>query len=381
MPVRIYMPALWLFLLIFPGQNTVLYSQETGWLVPPGGRRTDCQSDNPRQSRLDLLVDSVAQGFMQNTLNTGLSIGLYTDGVTYFYNYGETRTPGGALPSNTTVYQLGALSTSFCGLLLAMAVTEKKIGPEDDIRKYLPGKYPGLVFERQPVRVRHLAHHSSGLPSLPADLTAQPGYDSLNPYKHYGQDKILEYLKRLELKKTPGTECEYSGLGIAVLGLILETVYQQPLESLIREKICRRIGMEYTAAGSSGFPPALLAQGYNAEGDPTPAWDLGAFAAAGGLSSCTADLLNYLSYHAEEKDTAAVLSHQVVFHGRQSMALGWFVKQNGAQPPWYWHNGGTFGFTGFMGFIRKKRVALIILANSATHLDHIGITLLNDLQR
>lgn len=342
-------------------------------------KREHYQSDNARRSRLDQLVDSAVSRFMRNPVNSAISIGVSQRGNSHFYNYGEIRKGNGQLPDRQTVYETGALTTTFCGLLLANAVQENKIRLEEDIRTYLPGEYPQLVFGKHPVLVKHLATHTSGLPRIPEDLDIQPGYDSLNPYKHYTRNMILTYLKTVKPVREPGTICEYGIYGIALLGIILENVYGMPFDVLVKSKISGAAGLRSTPAERE--LTTNRAQGYNMYGDSTVAWDLGGFEAAGGLSSTAEDLLLYLDYNKAEKDAATRLAHKITFSGRETLGLTWFIKTTKQGNTLVWHNGGTYGFTGFIGYIKEKDCAVIILANSATQLDYIGIAILNYLQK
>lgn len=338
-------------------------------------------SDNPKQSELDKLVDASLVSYMQSPQNCGVSIGIVKDGVTYFYNYGEVKRDSKKIPDKSSVYELGAISTTFCGLLLAKAIQEGKLKSEDDIRKYLPWKYPELTYHKSPIRIKHLVNHTSGLPVIPENLSLQAKYDSLNPYKNYTREQLFEYLKVVKIKQEPGSVCNYSNLGITLLGLILEGIYTKSFDELVKEKICIQFNMEHSFVNLTQIQRDFLTQGYNGEGEFTPAWDLGIFAAAGGLHSSTEDMLRYLDYQLSERDAAVKMSHQPSFIGRESLGFAWFIKRTKSGNTLYWHNGATFGFRSFCGFIKEKNCSVIILSNSAMDVDFIGITLLNYLQQ
>lgn len=338
-------------------------------------------SDNKKQTALDSLIDDNVYKFMQNPQNCGISIGIAINGVNYFYNYGEAKRNTKATTTQNTIYEIGSVTATFCGILLAKAVTENKLKLTDDIRKYIPRTYPDLIFDKTFIQLQHLANHTSGLPAIPDNMEQQAGYDPLNPYKHYDRQKIYDYLTAVHLSSEPGTVCEYSSLGIALLGIILETVYQKPFEDLVLEKICLPNQMGSTGIHLSARQSGSLAFGYNQNGGPTPAWDLGEFDAAGGLRSTTADMLKYLNFNLQEKDEAVKLSHKPTFSGRQTLGLGWFIKKTKQGNTFTWHNGATFGFSSLCGFVKEKDCSLVILANSATNMDYIGIAILNYLQQ
>lgn len=343
-------------------------------------KRQSYLAANPKLSDLDLLVDSMVKSFMQSPQNCGLSIGISKNGNTYFYNYGEIKRDSKKLPDQNTLYEIGSVTKTFCGLLLANAVIEKKIKLDDDIRKYLSGKYPSLMYNKRPIHISDLANHTSGLPRVPLNLMQQPGFDSLNPYQNYKKQQIFDYLKTLKLTREPGTVCDYSNLGMALLGVILEDVYGKSFEELIKEKICDKNGMSNTTIQLNGDQLSRFAEGYTDEGLNTPHWDLGAFVAAGAIRSTSEDMLKYLTYNLEEKDAVAQLVHKITFNNKETVALSWFLKKTKAANTLIWHNGATYGFSSFCGFIKEKNCSVVILSNSGTNVDYIGIALLNYLQ-
>jgi CubicO group peptidase (beta-lactamase class C family) len=52
----------------------------------------------------------------------GLSIGIIKDGKTHAYNFGTTEKGKDWLPTQNTVYEIGAISKTFTGTLLAEAI-------------------------------------------------------------------------------------------------------------------------------------------------------------------------------------------------------------------------------------------------------------------
>lgn len=347
--------------------------------APSKSVNDDIISDNKNRSPIDSVVNLVASKFIRNGDNCGLSIGISINGEHYYYNYGEIRRNSKILPSNETIYEIGSMSKTFCGLLLAQAVSEKKIDLEDDVRKYLPGKYPQLEDGKNFIRIKHLVTHSSGLPRIPSDLLTKKGFDSLNPYKHYTREDILAFLKDVQLETEPGTVFEYSNLGMAVLGIILERIYKLPFDQLVKEKICVPIQMTSTGVMLSPEQLSRFADGYNAAGQQTPHWDLEAFSAAGALRSTTSDMLKYLDYNAIEGDESTKLAHKVIYNNREKIAMSWFVKNAGGLDTEYWHNGATFGSGSFEAFLKEKKYAVVVLANSSTSVDFIGIAIIKHL--
>jgi len=348
----------------------------------PKTKRLEYLSDNKDSTSLDSIIDKLVKDYMQSPQNCGLSIGVYTEGKKYYYNYGELKRNTGTLPTENTIYEIGSLTKVFCGLLLAQAITEKEVNADDDIRLFLPVyNYKNLQVGETPIRLIHLANHSSGLPTSPENLNAQRDYDPLNPYKNYNKEMIFNYLKNVKLETEPGRINEYSTLGMALLGIILEKVYNKSFEELVIEKICKPNGLESTAIKLSTEQQSKFATGYNSNGRATPYWDLGDMAAAGGLKSSTKDMLAFLENNLLEKNEAIKLSTQTTYNKGEEVAMGWHILKTKPGNRLVWHNGGTFGFSGFIGFIKEKKCAVVVLSNSGSMVDYISLGILKYLQQ
>jgi CubicO group peptidase (beta-lactamase class C family) len=344
-------------------------------------KREKFLSDNKKQNRLDSVADKVLSEFMADPKACGVSVAVFKNGKEHFYNYGETKRNSEQLPSSNTIYEIGSISKTFCGILLAKAVQENKIKLEDDIRNYLPGKYPDLSYNGVPIRVKNLVNHTCALPKIPEDMMSQPGFDPLDPYKHYTKQMVYNYLKTVKLTEEPGTSCKYSNFGMGLLGIILEEVYKKPFESLVKEKICNPAHMISTGINLDPEQSTRFAEGYNEEGAATPHWDLGALPAAGALRSTSRDMLAYTKYNLDEKDSAVKLSHELTYKGRENVAMAWYLKKTKQGDILMWHSGGTYGFSSFCGFIKDKNCSVVVLSNRFTNVDYIGIAILDYLQK
>ncbi len=363
------------------GQKKISYLELLPYEELSLAKRSVYFSDNKKQSSLDSLIEKTVASYIQSPQNCGISIALSRNGEIYYYNYGEASRDSKKPCSSGTVYEIGSISKTFTGLLLAIAVKEGKVSLEDELRKFLPGKYPGLSLGATPVLLKHLANHSSGLPRIPENLKEQTNFDSLNPYKNYSREMLLSYLKTVNLELQPGKVCRYSNLGMALLGVVLEEVYGHSFEELVRTKILLPQGMENTFFHWVTEQTGNLSSGHNASGLPTPHWDLGVFAPAGGINSSALDMMKYLNYQLHDTDPAVRLAHTTTFNNKQKLSLAWFITKTKTGKSLIWHNGGTFGYRSFCGFIKENQCSVVVLSNSAMDVDYIGIAILDYLQR
>lgn len=363
------------------GNNEIDLLQLIQYPNESGVKRQHYLSDNPKMTALDSMVQKAIAEYMQSPENCGLSIGIYSKGKEYFYNYGETARSKGKLPTSKSIYEIGSISKVFCGILLATAIKENKVKASDDIRKYLPeGKYNNLEMHETPIQLIHLANHTSGLPRLPEDIAAQPDFDPLNPYKNYTKEMVFKFLENVKLFSAPGEKAEYSNIGMALLGIILEGVYNKTFEELVQEKICKPLDMTNTAIKLNAVQQTLFTTGYNSEGIETPHWELPDLNAAGGLRSNAKDMLQFMKANLEQKNETLKLAQQPQLK-TDNIAMAWHILKTKSGNTLVWHNGATFGAAAFCGFIKEKDCAVIILSNSGTTVDPIALNILRFLQQ
>lgn len=342
--------------------------------------KTNILSDNKLLTKLDSIVENTIKPFIQNPLNSGLSIGIIQNGETTFYHYGETKKETAKLPNNNTIYEIGSISKTFTGYILAQAIADKKVSLDDDIRKFMAAKYANLEFEGNPILIKHLINHTSTLPRLPENLDQQLHFDPENPYINYSKEMISIYLQDYKMTSKPGIKQEYSNFGVALLGIILENIYKKPYRILLKNYISNPFKMKNTVENIIEPQKINFAMGYNLEGLEAKHWDLVSFVAAGGIKSTIEDMTIYLQENISETNSKIALTHEITFSSdKQSNGLAWVINKTKDNNTFIWHNGGTGGFTSFCGFIKEKKCGVVILNNSSNSVDNLAVSILKKL--
>lgn len=327
-------------------------------------RTTTVTNDNKKMTTLDYAVNKAVTDFFTDTYNAGAVVAVIKDGAVFYYHYGEAKKNSGKLPDNTTIFEIGSISKTFTGILLAQAVIDKKLSLDDDIRKYLPKECATLELDGKPVLIKHLSNHTSGLPRLPSDLDTTPGFNEKDPYAHYTAALYYNFLAKVKLQSVPGTKIEYSNAAVGVLGLILEKVYGQTYEQLLAAYITKPLKMDSTFTNVPEKVQANFSPGYN-NGEETPHWKLADTPGFGGIKSTMADMVLYLKANMDNATPAIALSHKATFgKGENVVGLGWFLPTIKTGETVIWHNGGTFGFSSYMGYFKDKELGVIVMANS-----------------
>lgn len=322
-------------------------------------------TDNLHNTHIDSAIHKSVMQYFKDGRAVGLSIGIVVNGNTHFYNYGETRAGNKQLPGKQTIYEIGSITKSFTGILLAKAVLDRKISLSDDIRKYLTESYPNLVYKGVPITIQDLSNHTSRITRIFPNLWERPAYDSLNPYGGYSRMLLYEGLHRMKMDTFPGKIYSYSNMAVALLGTILEEVYKKDYFTLVFNKILQPSAMRNTCIDLSKIPADRIAWPHNEKREVAPLWDASLLPALGGLRSTTADLANYILVNNKETDPAVKLSHQRTFGTNQEgMALNWFIHSSADGYKIIEHGGGTGGSRSSLECFPQLNSGFVILTNS-----------------
>ncbi len=312
---------------------------------------------------------------VDNGYAPSIAVGVIDSSGVHFYNYGKTKNEFGKNVDQETIYEIGSISKVFTSLLLAEMISEGEMKLDDPIEDYLPNvqvpDYKGIK-----ITFRHLATHNSGLPRLPDNLKL--GEDLSNPYAHYDEKMLLDFLEKYKLLREPGTKHEYSNLGAGLLGYILTQQSGMTLEEMFDEKVGKRIFADNTKITLSEEQKEKLALGHSG-GDVVPNWDFqDALAGGGAFKSTVSEMLSFLFLQLDldenDRTNATELTQELQAEVERKMGLGWhFYKENIR-----WHNGGTGGYRSFCGIDLEKNRGVVVLSNSTYSVDDLGLHLLDE---
>lgn len=254
----------------------------------------------------DQILQKKAQAFLESSIAHSLTVAIYYQGQETIAHFGELDPHMRNPPTRETVYEIASVSKTFAGLLAAKAVLDGKLTLDTDIRKFLEGPYPNLEKEGIPITVKHLVTHTSGLPDEHKGISQLAHQPSEVPLwqrrflgeKLYSKSRFLSDLQTLSLGSTPGTHFQYSNLGTNLMAHILERIYGQSFETMVRAHIWNPASMKDTHMTLSGSQRYHLANGYNEEGLLMPPLPLGytLWGAEGGVKSTAPDMIRYMRF-------------------------------------------------------------------------------------
>lgn len=151
-----------------------------------------------------------------------------------------------------TIFQVMSMTKPFVGTAIMMLADEGKLAIGDSVEKHLPEfrgqmvtakkNEDGSIVVKKPARVmtiHDLMTHSSGMSYLPP-----AGIRELNTTMDRTlADAVLLY-SQMPLEFEPGSKWQYSNLGIAILGRIIEVRSGMPFEKFLETRIFQPLGMK-----------------------------------------------------------------------------------------------------------------------------------------
>ena len=331
-------------------------------------------------------VDLLAERAMRSGRRIGLMIGCLAGGEQRLVGYGRVRSDAQNLPDGGTIFEIGSITKVLTGLLLADLAGQGIVGLEDPLIGYLPAGVRVPTFKGHQITLGDLASHAGGLPRDPRGTLGRWLRDRRNPYAALSVEELYAGLARTRLRRRPGERVKYSNLGAGLLGQALARAAGQPYEGLVRQRVCRPLGMPDTLITATGEQTARLATGHTRRGRPVPPFQLPALAGAGALRSTATDMLRFLEANLDP--ARSPLADQLErtqqprlrAAKRLEVGLGWLIaRQPGPAGPVLWHNGGTGGFRSFAAVARETGTAVVVLTNTARSVDRLGLRLLKAL--
>lgn len=410
--------------------------QEPG---PPGAPERDRVAVETRVRELgaQLLASEVYPGFV---------VGWVTPWERRVIGFGALGALDPRVPDGRTLFEIGSVTKVFTGLLLADGVVRGEVALEDTLASRLPAGWTAPVFsgprpagpaaepprgeersgnggqaegrseagapevraaERQgaegavggapalgvaaagaePIRLWHLATHTSGLPRLPPGLL---GADPNDPYRAFDGKAMEAALAKLRVQSAPGSVYAYSNLGAGLLGFCLAGD-APALERRFTERLFGPLGLADTRILLASEQESRLAAPHGAGGRRGSRWRFDALAGAGALHSCADDLLRFAALELGLEPAAGAapanpLAPELLATlelarserwrspaGDLALGLGWHLETSSGVR---WHNGQTGGYHSYLALDPRQRFGVVVLANaSAGEADLFGLAL------
>lgn len=207
--------------------------------------------------------------------------------VALAYVDGDTTTYAGIGADETTPFEIGSVSKTFCGSVLMDMVASGEVTLDTTVSD-ISGAHDSHLAD---VTMRELASHTAGLPDFTARQTSARnmwfGLLHADGARHDAAEVVSDVLDQ---RLTARGEYSYSSAGIALLAHLLATRADTTYKELLRQRILTPLSLDNTLLPVTrddlpeGWRKGLLG------GRLAEPWTLHGLAPAGGMWSTSADL-------------------------------------------------------------------------------------------
>lgn len=323
-------------------------------------------------------IDFFLKRYVKKYQTPGVALAFIDQGNEYIITLGYSSKEDKLLVDNHTLFEIGGITNVLTCLTLAEKIRNKTVGLFDSIEKdFSESVFP--TIEKKSISFWHLATHTSGFQRLPSNLNPK---DLSNPYKDYTSEDLQSFLKTYRAENLDSPRFEYSNFGVGLLGYILSLQENTDYENLVKKYVLNPLNMKNTVIDIPESMEEYFANGY-CRGKKVSHWDMPVLAGAGAFRSNISDMLKFLKVslsplnHSLKESLSLCSKKHYKIQENLFVGLGWIISDLGTSKI-IWHNGGTGGFSSFIGFNPKTQRGLVILANSSENwLDEFGLELLN----
>jgi CubicO group peptidase (beta-lactamase class C family) len=171
----------------------------------------------------------------------GCALGVYQNGqIVYRHGYGMANLNDDVPITPATVFHVASMSKQFTAFSILLLQQSGKLSIDDDVHKYIP-ELPNFG---QPITLRELMHHTSGLRDQ-WSLLEYAGW-------RYSQDLITDadvmslVTRQKDLNNKPGDRFLYSNTGYTLLAIIVSRVSGESFREFTTRNIFEPLGMTHT---------------------------------------------------------------------------------------------------------------------------------------
>lgn len=312
------------------------------------------------QSRAEK-IDSISKIIHNKNPEVAISIGFIDNGKEYFFNYGKISRKSNVDVNENTIYEIGSITKLLTANLIAQAQKEGKLKIDNFIDSYLPKEYKLPERIKEKIKISDLASHQSGLPDFDFKKLME-----LKPKQPLDINKeTLHSIINDSTSLSDYGNYRYSNISYALMGIILEEVYEKEFEKILKEKILFPAQMINTY--TTKFDVENRVTGYDINGVKQDYFNWNSITApAGLLKSNTSDmskLLKILLTNEGQIAAATDITENTFYKNTQrEVGLGQELARSG-DDIFFYKTGDTFSGSSIIAYDKKSNWGLIILIN------------------
>lgn len=329
-------------------------------------KETDFDSNQVLIQQMKTVADSV----IQNTKVPGV-VALVVDhkrGIDWLYTAGYSDIPNKLPMDASHTFRIGSNTKTMTGTVLLQLVDEERLALNDKLSKFYP-EYP----KADSITIAMLCNMTSGISNYTDNLVWQNTLIS-NPTKVWTPQEIVDLGFSEDFYFSPGSGMHYSNTNTFILGMLIERLTGNSLQSEIENRILKPLNLNNTGFLTSGLNlPGVHGRGYYAgeyaeDEDLTEYFDVSWGWAAGSAYSTPRELHKYvevLVHGGLLSDSLQQRRCNDMIAATPTVGYGLCLLKRGS---FYGHNGGLPGYTSSMYHSNDKNCTVIIYFNSQLEL-------------
>lgn len=336
-------------------------------------------------ARIRNIVDTTIRPIMAEYAVPGMAVAVTVGGQPAFFNYGVASRDSNAPVSERTIFEIGSLSKTFTGTLVAYAQALRKLSLDDSPGKYMP-QLRGSAINK--ASLLNLGTYTAG--GLPLQF----------PDEISDNDQMMAYFQEWKPDAAPDVQRRYSNPSIGLLGHIAGLALKSNFADTMQTQLFSKLGLNHSYIHVPEGAMVNYAWGYGKANKPIRV-NPGVFdAEAYGVKSTAADMIRFVQANIdparlEEPMRRAVEGTHLGFFkvGDMVQGLGWeqypypialerlqagnssamSMESNVAQrispprvpsaPTLFNKTGSTNGFGAYAAFVPEKKIGVVMLAN------------------
>ncbi len=344
---------------------------------------------------------------MRNLKVPGISILITQDKKPLYQRCFGVREKGDVKATTpNTLFGISSITKSITCLGVLQLQEAGLLNIDDPISKYIPVK---IGLESDPIKIRHLMSHASGIPSLMTFYFSQMNqdlYQANAPIFPMGNwDDFYFHINdaQSEILSSPNKKYYYFNAGFVLLGQLIEKLSKQPFEEYITEKILQPLGMNRsTFFRKTAEEDEDISRGFNfglqdkkIKRAPKNLLSGPFISGSGGLISSAKEITNFLQCHIDggEFNGNRILEESLIKEMWQShnnniqaqylnyypnsnaaYGYGWKIHENFFGHRLYVHGGMSGVSGGWVGFIPELNLTYAQLQNVNWTPEHLILT-------
>ena len=319
---------------------------------------------NPRTTiqELEKRIDDFVAEEMRRQKVPGLAVAVLRKDLTIAHGYGLANVEHRVPVTDETIFQSGSLGKMFTATAVMLQVEDGKLALSDRIKKF----FPDAPAEWDPITVRHLLTHTSGIPDY---TTSRFDYR-----RDYTEEELARLAFQQKLEFPAGSRWNYSNTGYALLGFIVGKVSGRFYGDVLADRVFKPAGMKTARVISEADIVPHRAAGYQLEDGELKNQDWVApklnTTADGSLYWSLRDLIAWNSAVERrailsKESWDRILTPAILNSGKTyPYGFGWSIDQRNGRPLQQ-HGGAWQGFKTHLARFVADDLSIVVLANLA----------------